>query len=381
MSYSTLRCLHPVFFLFLIAPATAAIAGVPENTEPPEQAEVVDDQTLDAMRARGEAEIPPTDEIILTDTNNILTPRRRFVVEPTFAYTSSSSTQVAIEGFTVIPAIVIGLINVSQVQRDTFTAAMNLRYGLTDRLEVAVKIPYVYREVSVRQREALQGTPVDSITNTSGSGLGDVEASINYQFRPSLSSRSYWITNIQVKSDTGTDPFDLEWRELGPETGDDGFQGGQPNGDDGITGRILAEQPTGSGFWSVQPGVSYIYQVDPVVLCGSLSYLWNQEREVESFGGVVDPGNAISAGFGMGVAFNSDTSFSIGYSHSTVKQTRFENDNIGLEPSFSRFQVGSLRLGFSRRMTSNTDFKLSLGIGVTDAAPDLQIGFSIPYTP
>jgi hypothetical protein len=237
----------------------------------------------------------------------------------------------------------------------------------------------VYREVSVRQREALKGTPVDSITNTSGSGLGDVEASINYQFRPSFASPSYWVTNVQIKSDTGTDPFELQW--LAAQQDGEGNLGGDPEGDGGITGKVLAEQPTGSGFWSVQPGVSYIFQADPVVLYGSLGYLWNEERDIEAFGGVVDPGNAITVGFGMGVAFNSDMSFSLGYSHSTVKQTQFENDDIGLEPSFSRFQVGSLRLGFSRRLTPDMDFKLSLGIGLTDAAPDLQLGFSVPFTP
>lgn len=358
----------------------AIAAGIDEDVQVPSGSKTLDGPALSGQRARGESESPPQDEIILTDTNNILTPRRRFIAEPTFTYTNTSSTQVAIEGFTVIPAIVIGLINVSQVQRDTFTAAMNLRYGLTDRLEVGIKIPYVYREVSVRQREALKGTPVDTISNSSGSGLGDVEASINYQFRPSLSSPSYWIANLQVKSDTGTDPFDMQWLDTGTEDGEDGTVTEPPGNTSSITGRTLAEQPTGSGFWSVQPGVSYIFQADPVVLYGSLSYLWNEERDIEAFGGVVDPGNAISAGFGMGVAFNSDMSFSLGYSHSTVKQTRFEND-IGLEPSFSRFQVGSLRLGFSRRLTESTDFKLSLGIGLTDAAPDLQLGFSVPFTP
>lgn len=369
--------------LFTAVSSHAIAAGAGDEIRVPLGTGTLDEAVLSGERARGESESPPQDEIILTDTNNILTPRRRFVAEPTFTYTNTSSTQVAIEGFTVIPAIVIGLINVSQVQRDTFTAAMNLRYGLTDRLEVGVKIPYVYREVSVRQREALKGTPVDSISNSSGSGLGDVEASINYQFRPSLTSPSYWIANLQIKSDTGTDPFDMQWIELtddgsGTADGEPGVE--QPDSSGGITGRVLAEQPTGSGFWSVQPGVSYIFQADPVVLYGSLSYLWNEERDIEEFGGVVDPGNAISAGFGMGVAFNADMSFSVGYSHSTVKQTRFEND-VGLEPSFSRFQVGSLRLGFSRRLTANTDFKLSLGIGLTDAAPDLQLGFSVPFTP
>lgn len=320
---------------------------------------------------------PPSDEIVLTEAANVLTPRRRFVMEPSFSYTSSSSTQVAIEGFTVIPAVVIGLINVSQVQRDTFTGALNFRYGLTDRLEASLKVPYVYREVSVRQREVLKGTPVDSITNSTGSGLGDVEMALNYQFPRSAASRGYWVGNLQIKSDTGTDPFEVQWREIPIEGGISG------DGSEGtLAGKMMAEQPTGSGFWSAQPGVSYIYQADPVVLYGSLGYLWNQKRDLGAeFGGVVDPGNAISVGFGMGVAFNADMSFSMGYSHSTVKQTQFEDDNIGLEPSFSRFQVGSLRLGFSRRMTPDTDFKLSLGIGLTDAAPDVQIGFSIPFIP
>jgi hypothetical protein len=335
-----------------------------------------------AMAADANRSSPPGDEIILTEASNVLTPRRRLVIDPSFSYTSSSSTQVAIEGFTVIPAVVIGLINVSQVQRDTFTAALNFRYGLTDRLEIGLKVPYVYREVSVRQREVLKGTPVDSITNTTGSGLGDVEMSLNYQFRPSTAAPGYWVANLQVKSDTGTDPFEVQWRALNGESGDDGFEEGDGDGDGTITGKMLAEQPTGSGFWSVQPGVSYIYQADPVVLYGSLGYLWNQKRDLgPQLGGVVDPGNAVSLGFGMGVAINADMSFSMGYSHSTVKQTRFENENIGLEPSFSRFQVGSLRLGFSRRLTPDTDFKLSLGIGLTDAAPDVQIGFSVPFVP
>jgi hypothetical protein len=38
-------------------------------------------------------------------------------------------------------------------------------------------------------------------------------------------------------------------------------------------------------------------------------------------------------------------------------------------------------MGFSRRLTADTDFKLSLGIGLTDAAPDVQIGFSVPFVP
>jgi hypothetical protein len=381
MSYRVATCLNSVLLITALSShSVAAESGSDVQSLSIEPAAALDDNALDEQRAKGQAELPPRDEIILTDTNNILTPRRRFVVEPSFSYTNSSSTQVAIEGFTVIPAIVIGLINVSQVQRDTFTAAMNLRYGITDRLEFGLKLPYVYREVSVRQREALKGTPVDSITSTSGSGLGDIEASINYQFRPSLSSPSYWVTNLQIKSDTGTDPFELQWLATDPENSGEGL-GEVPPGEDGITGKVLAEQPTGSGFWSVQPGVSYIFQADPVVLYGSLGYLWNEERDIEAFGGVVDPGNAISVGFGMGVAFNSDMSFSLGYSHSTVQKTRFENQNLGLEPSFSRFQVGSLRLGFSRRLTPDMNFKLSLGIGLTDAAPDVQLGFSIPYTP
>ena len=67
---------------------------------------------------------------------------------------SASSTEVAIEGLTIIPALVIGLINVSQVQRDVTTAAVSFRYGLTDRTELTVKLPWLHIEESIRERRA-----------------------------------------------------------------------------------------------------------------------------------------------------------------------------------------------------------------------------------
>src|SRR5690606_16817730 len=70
------------------------------------------------------------------DERSVLTPRGTLVIEPSLQYVHSSDTEVAVEGYTVIPTVLIGLINVSQVQRDTLSAVATLRYGLTRRFEV-----------------------------------------------------------------------------------------------------------------------------------------------------------------------------------------------------------------------------------------------------
>ena len=310
----------------------------------------------------------PEKSVSLQNGNIVLTPRNTFYIEPSLTYVNSSSTQVSIEGFSVVPAIVIGLINVSQVQRDTLTAAVGLRYGITRQLELGVKIPYVYREESVRQRDALKGTPVDSIDSSEGDGLGDVEMAINYQFLPDPGEVGYWVTSLQIKSRTGKDPFEIQSRS------------GESDSGNGTARLVLEEQPTGSGFWSAQPGVTYIHPADPAVLYGSLSYLWNQKRDVgDEFGGTIDPGDAIGFSFGMGLSLNNRTSLTMGYSHSVVKKTRIKNEIAGLEPSFNRFQVGTFKVGFSQMLSRDASLKFSLGIGVTDAAPDLQLSVSVPY--
>jgi hypothetical protein len=320
-----------------------------------------------------EAAGPPveqSDVAALFDERGVLTPRGALVLEPGLTYSHSTTTQVAIEGYTVIPSVLVGLINVSEVQRDTLTAALATRYGLTSRFEVELKVPYVYKDEQVREREANTGQPNDIVRSSDGMGLGDVELALRYQLNDGRDGWPYLVAGLRVKSRTGEDPFEVERETL--------FVEGE-GGNQVPIGEVFKEQPTGSGFWGVQPSLGFIYTSDPAVLFANISYLWNVERDVGGEFGRIDPGDAIGFSFGMGFAINARTSFNLGYDHSTVLETKREND-AGLEASFDRFQIGTLLLGFSHRLGKRSSANLSLGIGVTEYAPDLQLSLRVPMT-
>ncbi len=138
----------------------------------------------------------PREIVIGFGQRSVLTPKGALVIEPSLSYTHSSSTRVAIEGFTIIPAIAIGLINVSEVQRDTLTGALAFRYGLFHRLEMEVRVPYVYKTERVRERRAFKATAVDVIRDSEGHALGDVELALRFQFNRGLGGWPFFIGNL-----------------------------------------------------------------------------------------------------------------------------------------------------------------------------------------
>ncbi|MBN7797482.1 hypothetical protein [Parahaliea mediterranea] len=317
----------------------------------------------------GEApEESQTPQVVFSDrgVRGVLTPAGRTVFEPSFSYTHSSSTAVAIEGFTILPALVVGLINVSQVQRDSYITGLSARHGIGGRWEAELYVPYVYRDEAIRQRDILEGSSADFISDTTGDGIGDVEASLRYQLNSGHMGGPIYIASLRVKSDTGEGPFDIERDTI---FSDDGVR---------LTD-VLLEQPTGSGFWGVQPSVTMLYTTAPAVLYGSLSYFWNMERDVGEPQGEVDPGDAVGLSMGIGFAINQQTSFSLGYEHNTVFKSKVENDN-DLESLFERTQVGSFLLGVSYATSATRSWNLSVAIGATEAAADVQVTLRVPTT-
>lgn len=308
----------------------------------------------------------PGEVVTVFEERSVLGDRGQFTIEPSLTYSHNSSTLVAVEGFTIIPALVVGLINVSQAQRDTFVAALSFRYALNNQLQFNIKVPFVRTEENIRERQAFDDSPVDIINNSSGEGLGDVEAGIQYQFN--TQSAPYFTGSLRVKSRTGKDPFEIERRPLRDKDGRE-------------LGFVFAEQPTGSGFWSVQGGLSLVFPTDPAVVYGGISYLWNKKRDVgDANGGVIDPGDAVGFSFGIGFAVNERTSFSLGYDHSTINRTKQENDTSKIDSQFERYQVGSFLLGVNQAVGARSNLNLSLAIGVTEQAPDLQLTLRMPFT-
>lgn len=317
-------------------------------------------------QAESTAQDNATDIASITADRGIVTRPGRFTIEPSFSHAHSNATQVAVEGYTVIPALLVGLINISEIQRDIFVGAMSLKYGFTSRFEAGVRVPYLSISEDLREREIFRGTPVDTLRESSGDGLGDVELSFRYQLNDGIGGWPYLIGTFRAKAPTGDGPYDVERRVIT----DDG------NNPIGVE---LAKRPTGSGFWSVEPGLSFIYPTDPAVLFGSLSYVWTiKEEQGFENGGTVNPGDVVRLGFGMGFAFNERTSFSLGYDHSVIGKTTFEHGNDLFAANFDRIQVGSLAFGLSHRVSPSTTLSLTVAIGVTDSAPNSEITLKLP---
>ena len=124
--------------------------------------------------------------------------------------------------------------------------------------------------------------------------------------------------------------------------------------------------------------MTIIYPTDPAVLFGNIGYTWNIERDVGRGIGDVDPGDFLGFNFGMGFAINERTSFSLGYDHDIVFETDREGDSGLNNAEFDRIHVGNFLLGFAFQATKRVNFNISLGIGVTEDAPDVRLTLRTP---
>ena len=317
----------------------------------------------------------PPEVAPLFEQPGVLTPRGKFVFEPAVQFGYSSSNRVALVGYTVIPALLIGLVDVREVKRNTMTTIFSGRTGLTNRLEIDAKIPYVYRSDSTVSREIFTGTAVENVFSTSGKGIGDAELGLRYQINQGGPDSAYYIGSLRFKSRTGRDPFsvvtDCTRRCLGPNATGTG---------------LPLDLPTGSGFYSIQPGLTWLFPSDPAVFFGSVSYLHNFKRSNVSrkvlngekeFLGDVEPGDIIGFNFGMGLGLNEKASLSLGYDHNSIGRTRQAGRPV---PGSVRTQLGTLLLGYSYRISERRSLNVSVGAGLTRDTPDVSLTVRLPTT-
>ncbi|MFS2219037.1 acetate kinase [Massilia cellulosiltytica] len=326
--------------------------------------------------AVGRPPAPKTPEVApIFETPGVLTPRGKVVFEPSVQYGYSSSNRVALVGYTVIPALLIGLLDVREVKRNTTTATATFRYGFDNRLEFEAKIPYVYRSDSTVSRELFTGTAAERAFETSGKGIGDIELGWRYQLNDGGVDTPYYIAGLRFKSRTGRDPFevvtDCQTRCVGQN----------------VTGTGLPlDLPTGSGFYSVQPSVTWLLPSDPAIFFGGFSYTKNFKRGnvyrtvlngSKELLGTVEPGDVFGFNFGMGLALNERASFSIGYDHNSVGRM---HQNGLVIPGSVRVQLGTLLLGYSYRLKNNRTLSVSVGAGLTRDTPDVTLMVRMPFT-
>jgi hypothetical protein len=326
--------------------------------------------------AQGERPAPPPEPVgqapekralevaPLFEQPGVLTPARKFVFEPSFQYAYSTSNRVALVGYTIIPAIVIGLIDVREVKRTSLTTTLAGRYGVTNRLEVEWRLPYVLRSDDSVGRELGSGASDDTVFNAKGHAVGDIEFIGRSQLTDGGLDKPYVVGSLRIKTRTGKDPFEVTTRAA------DGSQ---------------LQLPTGSGFVGLQPALTVLFPSDPAVLFGTVSYLHSMRRnnvvaqtdQGPRDVGTVEPGGVFGLNFGMGLALNERSSFSIGYDHSIVDRTKINGE---VPRNGVRIQLATLLLGYAYRMNDKQTLNLSLGAGLTTDTPSVTLTLRLPIT-
>jgi hypothetical protein len=244
-----------------------------------------------------------------------------------------------------------------------------------NRFEIEGKIPYVYRSDATVSRELFTGTAAERAFDTSGKrhrrrrGRGALPAQRRRHRKP------YFIAGLRFKSRTGRDPFevvtDCQTRCLG----------------ENVTGTGLPlDLPTGSGFYSLQPSLTWLMPSDPAIFFGTFSYtaqlqargcvrtVLNGERECWAN---IEPGDVFGFNFGMGLALNERASFSIGYDHNSVSRMKQNGQVI---PGSVRMQLGTLLLGYSYRINNKRTLNVSVGAGLTRDTPDVTLMVRMPFS-
>lgn len=294
----------------------------------------------------------------------VLTPKHTLVLEPSFEYSYSSSNSVLLSGYTIVPALTVGLINTERLERNTYIPALSARYGLTDRLEMQVYVPWIHREDSTVLTAQNLGTANETqpIFNTKGSNIGDIQFGFRYQLNSGIGGGPIFIAGLLAKADTGTNPFSVPT--------------------DPTTGTQL-KLPTGTGFWGIQPGLSVIFPSDPVVFFGSGSYLYSFRADYPINGVETEivPGGTLAFNFGMGFSLNERTSLSMGYEQWIVFPTDVVSSSIVLSPIETQSTtLGCLVFGAAYRWSDAFTINFSLEAGITKDAPDVQMTVRFPFS-
>lgn len=314
----------------------------------------------------------PPEVAVLGREGSVVTRRGQLLVETSLDYARADRNRALFRGIEVVESVLVGVFDINESRQDVITTSASLRYGLTDRLEFGVRVPFVYRADRSVLVPVQGSTPDDAAatidSSANGRGIGDIELSARYQLTSARVGWPYLIGNLQVVIPTGTDPFSVPRNALGE----------------------AQKAATGSGFLGVSPSITAIVPTDPAVLFGTIGYTYNRGSRVNAqippvIIDFVDPGDAVSFSGGIGIALNQRTSFNLGYAHSwsfgTKTRTRLiESPNAAPVTSTARdLQIGRLLFGTTYRVNDRTSINWSVELGATDDATDVRTSLRIPF--
>jgi hypothetical protein len=286
--------------------------------------------------------------------------RRSISIEPGIDYTHISTNQLDITGFSVLPNLVVGLIQVQKTRRDILVPSLTIRAGVTDAFEVNLRIPYTirYDRVTLGAESDEAGPESERIDEN---GIGDIEGGFLIHMLKEKQNRPQMLFGLKVKSRTGKDPYGLDFEEVVGE-------------------QVPTELPLGSGHWALEPSLTFVKTADPAVLFFNFGYFIHLKRDIHKPGvGTVDPGDSINYSFGMAYALNDKVALGTSFEQKFFSKTEQEVARGDFEkiPN-TDITLATLSFGGTYILTDTLSANLSVGIGLTEDSPDLQVGLKFP---
>lgn len=340
-----------------------AQAQAPAPVTPPPAAEAEPDRKAPA----------PTEAVELVTQSQQNSYGSRFSIEPGLTYSHFTNARLNLSGFLALDAIFLGLISIDEVEADVLTADLTARYGLTDRLQFDVNVPYIYRRSSFKSGGVggdASGLAEETVTTN---GLGDVSFGASYRLLAETTRRPDVVLQARVKAPTGKDPFGIELVEIEDTEGN--FS-------------IPARLATGTGTWGASAGVSLLKTIDPMVVFGNLTYFYNFPEEFDDLEetdgdqpGRARIGDAIQYGAGVAFALNDSSSLNLSFTQRFVRSTKVkrETDEDWQRVIGSNANIALLNVGANFALTDRMALLTNLSAGITEDAPDMTISLRVPY--
>jgi hypothetical protein len=224
-------------------------------------------------------------------------------------------------------------LGVLRVDRSSYSLGLTARIGLPFDSQLELGIPY-QRVTEEAALSVLDGA-IGDVSRT-GSGAGDFVIGISKTLLRENGSAPDVVGRLTWNTGEGT------------ETDNDVVLGG--------------------GFSSITGSLSFVKRLDPLALFLALDY-----QDSGSNRGIA-PGNAFGVSLGTGLAVSPESSLFGSITHRSVSETKIDGETV----ANSDLDITSLTLGFSTILRRGTLLNLYTEIGMSDAAADYTLGFSMP---
>lgn len=294
----------------------------------------------------------------VAERGGVLLQKGQLEISPQLRYSLQSTNRLYVYGLAVLPALVIGTIDVADVERNIVEPSLTFRYGLWNQLQMEVMVPWRYSNDIISYQSGEEEKETDT-------AFGDIEGGISYQFLNENAGRPALVGSVRVKSTTGKDPFEVNDDEI----------------------------PTGSGFWGIRGTLSAIKTIDPVVIFGNVGYTYNVSKKIDlgptvNVGDVdFDPGDSVEWGLGFAYALSPEFSLNIQYSHqivfrSFIDDIEFPENNTNIKTGSiigTHQNIPSLKFGTVLALEKGGYLDFSLAIGLSEDAPDLTVQLAFPF--